>query len=87
MTQQDQSEHATSDSNQTRPIGGFSRAIADILVHRPVLTHLIATILPDAEKARLRALVGPTWIARASLVHRHRRPGRCVTTPTACSTR
>jgi hypothetical protein len=35
----------------------------------------------------LRALVGPTWIARASLVHRHRRPGRCVTTPTACSTR
>jgi hypothetical protein len=58
MTQQDQSEHTSSGSEQARPIGGFSRAIADILVHRPVLTHLIATILPDAEKARLRALVG-----------------------------
>jgi hypothetical protein len=57
MTQQDQSEHATSSSEPTRPIGGFSRAIADILVHRRVLTHLIASILPDAEKAKLSALV------------------------------
>jgi hypothetical protein len=57
MTQQDQSELTSPDSNQTRPIGGFSRAIADVLVHRRVLTHLIATILPDAEKAELRALV------------------------------
>jgi hypothetical protein len=57
MTQQDQSERASSGSEPTRPIGGFNRAIADILVHRRVLTYLIATILPDAEKARLRALV------------------------------
>jgi hypothetical protein len=57
MTQQDKSEHASSGSEPTRPIGGFSRAIADVLVHRRVLTHLIATILPEAEKAKLRALV------------------------------
>jgi hypothetical protein len=57
MTQQDTSELTSPDSNQTRPIGGFSRAIADILVHRRVLTHLLASILADAEKAKLRALV------------------------------